>query len=142
MKNSRVPIYVCLFMSLMLGINSTPVFSCSCVVPPPPKTALRQATAVFSGKVLSVKLKNDQQLVKFEVDRIWKGVSDNTVLITTGLGSGDCGYNFSKGEKYLVYAYGEKGGNSFSTSICTRTTTLANAQKDLAELGDGRPAPR
>ena len=132
---------VCILVSAfgMLEMNTNIVFACSCVPLPPPIEHFKKATAVFSGKVIEIKkaklnIGNGmflQKRVKFDVAKSWKGVEKKTVLLFTGRGGGDCGYGFEKGESYLVYAFGK---DSLSTSICTRTRTLANAQEDLKAL--------
>lgn len=77
-------------------------------------TAKSEAAAVFSGRITGL----DDSTVKFGVERLWKGVpAEEIVLINTGAGKaggGDriissCAYNFRIGEKYLVYAYGSGG---------------------------------
>jgi hypothetical protein len=45
--------------------------------------------------------------VKFDVRERFKGAATPSVSIHTGFGSGDCGYAFSVGAAYLVYAYFE-----------------------------------
>lgn len=120
--------------------------ACSCMMPPPPPKALEQAAAVFSGKV--TKIEGDvtkQRTITIAVDQAWKGVETETVTLTTGPGGGMCGFGFQDGESYLVYAYrsGEKKDGPLSTSICTRTKTLANAKEDLDALGEGKePEPK
>ena len=68
----------------------------------------------------------------FEVEGLFKGALSSEVAVLTGIGRGDCGYQFQVGEKYLVYAYGKNG---LETNICTRTTNLSRADADLGELG-------
>ena len=87
----------------------------------------------------------------FVVEEGLKGISNQEVDVVTGGGGGDCGYHFKSGERYLVYAYGTErealsssmsrtviGGRSSSkqigaltTSICSRTQPLSQAQDDL-----------
>lgn len=73
---------------------------------------------------------------ELKVEKTYKGkVKTDTIEIYTGLGGGDCGYNFNIGEKYLVYGYIKsylnitnkkysypKGNKIFWTNICMRTT--------------------
>jgi hypothetical protein len=49
-----------------------------------------------------------------------------------GWGGGDCGYAFKLGQRYLVYAYREEGDKRLSTSICTRTRLIKEADDDFA----------
>lgn len=78
-------------------------------------------------------------MVHFEVLQIWKGIENSQVMITTGLGGGDCGFDFQVGQEYLVYAskstmYGEK---TLVAVICSRTSEISLAQGDLQILGEG-----
>jgi len=69
------------------------------------------------------------------VDRAWKGVVRDSVVIWTGTGSGDCGYPFQVNERYLVFAAAADSG-AFSTGICTLTQPLAAAGAYVRALGE------
>ena len=125
-------------------------FACTCASPYPTpslktqvRTALSEARAVFSGKVLEVT--DDPQalsvVVRLRVERVWKGSPGREVRLVTGRGGGDCGYSFEVGGSYLVYAY-ESGAGGLGTNICQRTARLSEAAKDLQVLGKGRGAAR
>jgi hypothetical protein len=46
---------------------------------------------------------------------------------------------FAVGESYLVYANDyDRATNEYGTSICTRTSPLANAEEDVKVLGSGK----
>ena len=137
-----VLIFLLLFCSFMVS-NSSSVSACSCAENPDVDVALEQSQAVFSGKVLGIQAKMGKgsygRLVHFEVMKTWKGIEDSQVMITTGLGGGDCGFDFQVGQEYLVYAsesdmYGEK---TLVAIICSRTTEISMAQGDLQILGEG-----
>jgi hypothetical protein len=70
---------------------------------------------------------------------VWKGVSSDSINITTAIGSGPCGYHFDVGQYYLIYAYGDPEGNinNLDTNFCTRTAPLDQAEADLVALGQG-----
>jgi hypothetical protein len=100
------------------------------------------ANAVFSGKVINVNTPvtgliggDDPVSVNFEVYKYWKGSPLKNILIRTGIGGGDCGYQFEEGREYLVYTF-ERDGVS-RTNICSGTKLLAQAEGDLAILSDG-----
>lgn len=119
-------------------------FACTCVPPRSPAEERERAAAVFSGKVLQIKRhKSAEDIfggveVVFRVDKAWKGARNRTVSVFTSSQSAACGYSFSKGHTYLVYASANSGGR-LSTSICSRTKRLKDAREDLDELGNGRP---
>lgn len=116
--------------------------ACSCAPSGPPCQSFWQADAVFSASVVSklviaidsgidLKRKEQQVAVKFLVEDVFRGsLGGNDIEIITGMGGGDCGYNFEKGKKYLVYAY--KSGNRLHAGICSRTRLLTEAAEDLA----------
>lgn len=115
--------------------RSNTVFACECTIPKPPDEALIESDTVFSGKVTGVYTDDSGMKISFDVDKAWKGISNDTVSAVTGLGSADCGYPFEEGKEYLVYTYG--GGESLYTSGCSRTKPLSEAEQDLKVLGVG-----
>jgi hypothetical protein len=136
-----------LFSSLLvfglLVCTQIDVLACGCDLPIPklsPKQqvnkARKTANAVFSGTVLEI-TKQPQDFyvsVRLLVENSWKGNIPKEVTITTGLGGGDCGYQFEVGKSYLIYANGSNE-NKLSTNICHRTKNLSESIQDLQILG-------
>ncbi|WP_369593192.1 hypothetical protein [Lysinibacillus pakistanensis] len=130
----------------MIGSFPSITSACSCADLPSVEEEFERSKAVFSGKVVDIKEKRSlkgytTKSVLFEVTNTWKGVEQSQIIITTGQGGGDCGYNFIKGEEYLVYAnesiiYEAK---SLVSSMCNRTRVLSSSQEDLEILGEGQP---
>jgi hypothetical protein len=131
----------CLTASIAI-LDSPKAFACSCATPSPSKE-FELSDAVFAGTVASIQQDNYFNSVHFDAERAWKGISDNTVTVTTASMGDSCGYDFEQGKEYLVYAYGEP----LKTSLCSRTQPVADAYIDLATLGQGyvpaqdQPAP-
>ncbi|MCB0324712.1 MAG: hypothetical protein KDD69_14115 [Bdellovibrionales bacterium] len=101
--------------------------------------ALKDATLVFVGRVEDQKesaFKKDQMEVKFTVFKRFKGFEEvpnnEYVLIHTPKDSAGCGYNFTNGFEYLVFATGTPA--HFRTNLCSRTEVLENAQLDQHRL--------
>lgn len=144
----------------MLAFAAGPVFACSCVqLPPRLKTAIDVAKwyaggsdAIFEGTVERVDIKwapedtpvggllpadMDQMpvllKVTFDVSRTYKGKVQRSATITTGVGHGDCGFEFRVGKSYLVYAYRDSSG-LLSTGICSATALLEESQANLSYL--------
>jgi hypothetical protein len=76
--------------------------------------------------------------VTFDMEESWKGVPEEPVVVHRYGHSPDCGFGFSVGEWYLVYAHrgGKVGDDPLETSICEGTKPLTDAEADLlAALG-------
>lgn len=131
--------------------------ACSCATPLSISSAVAQVNAVFEGQVSGIAdlqtflsplidevrywlgqpfsgalSPNYGNLVTFQVAQSWKGITTSTAQVRTGYGGGDCGYLFSVGAHYLVYARGATA--ELVTGICSRTTELARATADLSYL--------
>ena len=132
--------------ALIVAISPGPAYACSCARAPPLES-LEESAAVFSGKVIDVEgvpppgpvyelTPNPVVKVTIQVSKVWKGPSDETLVIRSGLDGAFCGIGrtFLIGEEYLVYAYASQEGSELWTGLCTRTTQLSNAQEDLAAL--------
>jgi len=120
--------------------------ACSCAELPTAAEELERSKAVFSGKVLDIKDKRSAdgyvtKSVRFKVTNTWKGVAQSQIIITTGQGGGDCGFNFTEGQEYLVYAYESDmyGSKALVTGICDRTNYMTSLKDDLSILGAGKP---
>ncbi|WP_088044277.1 hypothetical protein [Bacillus sp. EAC] len=129
-----------------LFLKPRATFACSCVKEQTVQKEFSQSKAVFSGKVIDIKTTKfsnpNYKKVLFEVSKTWKGITSSQVIIQTGLSGGDCGFNFNKGEIYIVYArnstmYGENY-KSLTTTICDRTKELSLSHEDLTILGEGK----
>jgi len=142
--NQRLKLLSIGSLALTLLSFSDTAFACTCRQPHLPCEAYGQAEAIFIGTVKELSwieeeekiddliIKRQRLVFRFSVDQAFRGVNGAQVPIITGLGGGDCGYSFKIGEQYLVYAsrdYRKK--EMFSTSICTRTRPVRNADEDL-----------
>lgn len=151
-------------------LNASEVLACRCIISlneslsDAVKNATQRSTMVFAGKVVGFeyrkgisnqfmetmqknsneKIDYETKIVKFEVEKWWKGdvakevflITDETKNSNGTFGSSTCGYHFKEGGSYLVYAYGKEG--KFHTDNCSRTRLLANTE-DLKILGEGKP---
>lgn len=134
-----VPLAITLTVWIM---SAASVLACSCMGNLPPCQAYGTTAAVFIGTPIDLKpttVKREgsgrmyeypQRVFVFRVDEGLRGVEGTSVQVTTGMGGGDCGYNFQIGERYIVYA-GFDADSILSTSICTRTRRLSEAGEDL-----------
>jgi hypothetical protein len=124
--------------------------------------AWKRADAIFEGKVESVelgwKLKEAQigdviptvatdldqdgpvLLVLLEVLHSYRGVQQKAMRLSTGLGGGDCGFDFEVGKQYRVYAFKDEAGE-LSTDICSGTALLEKNRRNSADPHGKRVAP-
>ena len=73
---------------------------------------------------------------------MWKGDVHEDMYVTTPPTGGSCGFTFTEGEEFILYAHDspyEDGG--YTVSICSRTALLSQAQADIEAFGEG-DAPR
>ncbi|MBL8206761.1 MAG: hypothetical protein JNM09_21190 [Blastocatellia bacterium] len=144
MKPHRFTFALILATCGMLSFSQA-VNACTCASPRTVCEAFGSATAVFVGKAIGAKYSqpykdktgNNQTYlggeIYFDVQEVFSGVKgQKRVTIHSGMGGGDCGKAFIKGETYLLYAYGKT--DSLSTSICTRTRFIADANEDVDYL--------
>ena len=156
--------------AVILGVTLIPVrvFGCTCAAPTAPvKTtselgAWKRADAIFEGKVESVelgwKLKEAQigdviptvvsdldqdspvLLVSLEVLHSYRDVQQKAMRLSTGLGGGDCGFDFEVGKQYRVYAFKDEAGE-LSTNICSGTALLEKNRRNSADPPGKHVAP-
>jgi hypothetical protein len=55
---------------------------------------------------LSTTLGYEHRLVTIRIGRVYRGDAEGRVTVLTGVGTGDCGFDFENGRTYLVYARG------------------------------------
>ena len=128
--------------------NPAQVHACKCAEPGSACEELDESSAVFAGRVVSVRhsydpdatsySSQDHTTVGFEVSTVWKGTVHAEMYVTTPPTHGSCGVPFVEGEEYIVYgrdsAYADDG---YTVHICSRTALLSEAQADLDTLGAG-----
>jgi hypothetical protein len=142
----KAPAYM--FVILTIQVAARGAFACSCPTPGPPCQAAWNADAVFSGTAMSIQeIDNDSlgppyksRLVTFSVQRGYVNGPSGTIDIVTGMGGGDCGYQFKIGGQYLVYASKSFTSDRLTAGICSRTKPLAEAADDIRYLTTIGPA--
>jgi hypothetical protein len=143
MLRARIAGRARLFLALGISLATIPaVWACSCAPPPPPDQALKNAVAVFLGKVVDIEVDqaNYKKTVTLDVERWWKGGDAGRIQVITSLDGASCGYGFQKDGRYLVYAHG-RGNNEklWGVSLCSRTANALQPQvaQDMKVLGEG-----
>ena len=72
--------------------------------------------------------------VRFELLERFAGPEGDSFELFTGIGKGDCGVGFKKGDSVLVFAGRNSPSGRWATSICSRNQSVRSAGKDLATL--------
>ena len=93
------------------------------------------------ANVLSMTLRGAHRSVSFRVLRAYRGQATGTVIVLTGTGLGDCGFDFETGKQYLIYADAIDGVDLF-TSICTGTSPMEQAGPALDFSEEKIPHPK
>ncbi len=141
---------IVLLSASWLLIGSDEALACTCA-PTTPSERFADSEFVFSGVSIArslfyspyahhLELSNEfhnssEGIYVFKVNTVWKGQPYEYVYLRT-THRHPCGSGFTLGEEYLVYAL---TAESVSSSICSRTGLLAEAQEDLEWLGEGQP---
>ena len=135
-------IVLALVIVSLLVVTPTAVYACSCASPGPPEAEMARSTAVFAGKVTEIAARDwlvisstDPVKVTFQVSEVWKGPVRTTLTARTARSDISCGYAFTVGDEYLVYANGSE--MDLELFLCSRTAPLATAVSDLIVLGAG-----
>ena len=135
-------------VGLLFFIPVRQAAACSCESSGPSCQNYFHVDAVFSGTVTSISEVPDPDApplrpnefriprsvrVEFALSRAFRGDLTGATTSVTTAGSGPaCGFTFTVGEQYLVYAYRPKDGSGLTVSRCSRTRLLAKAAEDLA----------
>ena len=145
---------VLVFMACLL-LGARTAAACDCVGPRG-RAALANANVAFSGKVIKIIYVDNREqtnpeprvIVTFRVYRVWKGQAKRKITLHTVLNKVTCnGYSFKEGKEYLVFAHANdseaakmfpKAKNTLGVNTCGGTFPLADAQRDVKELGSGK----
>ena len=110
---------------------NNPVLACECYKRNDFEQEFSFSKAILVGEVVEIDQSKPDAIVTFKVEKMWKGAKSETIVVRTNNQGKTCGFIFTRGEKYLVYAYEE---GALRTSICTRTREVKSAAEDLKEL--------
>ena len=144
-------------------------FACTCGGPhlPSGKNSMRdlaiaqvngngQAQTIFEGTVerqeigsgpigpprsaMSMTPSGVHRIVSVRATKVYRGATQQIFTVITGLGYGDCGFDFRTGQSYLVFATQIESGTYF-TSICNGTKLLEESGPVLRFLRGEAPNP-
>ena len=145
---------ILLLLALHCNTATLPASACTCItgrasVKSRVRDELRRYDAVFVGSVTSFtdtllpflpeapqsRIRVRKAVVRLELS--WKGPVSDSLVIWTGMGSGDCGYPFEIGERYLVFAIATDS-TRLSAHTCSLTQPFEGAGEYIKALGDPR----
>ena len=124
---------------ILVTIGLVRAGACTCVPGPSAEEAFREAKAVFIGRVVKLEILPSRRFMgddgiecvlevfeAFKGEALAAGPKERRVFVVrTGNGGGDCGFPFTLGALYLVYASGD---GVLETDICTRTKESRKAE--------------
>ena len=100
-----------------------------------PCEAYWSASAVFVGRVETIKRVGTTRLLSFTVLDGLRGVTASTLEVSTAPAGDRCSLPFRTGHEYIVYAVRSEGG-ALTTSRCLGTRDVEDAGADLAYARD------
>jgi len=104
------------------------------------KQELKTGSMGAPGNAMSMTTSGAHRAVYMRVLRSYRGQVSDTVIVLTGMGDADCGFDFETGNQYLVYADRIDAGHLF-TSICAGTSPSERAGPALRYLRGEKPTP-
>lgn len=131
-----------IFLIVLLGSSlayTKPAYACSCAMSEGEFdwSLKNYEGSVFTGTVQNVLENNNtngasERPVTFEIIDNFKNATGKTVTVYTSISSSSCGYNFSTGQQYLVYASNVNG--KLSTGLCSGNKPLSQASYEVDHL--------
>jgi hypothetical protein len=112
-------------MFLMIGflnLNISNAFACQCSYFGNIDSEIENSDYILTAKIIEKLDSIYPAYYKIEVEKIWKGDTKYTLILTTGTGGGDCGMTFQIDSVYLIY--GKKKNDYLYTNRCSRTIEL------------------
>jgi hypothetical protein len=126
-------------------VGVAPAYACKCAPPGAPCAEYWRASAVFAGTVREIRPVQARPGilgVRFDVDQRGRGVSSNTMVVESAPQNGvNCGYTFTVGQRYFVYAQRAPGGE-LTTGMCSGNKLATAAAADLAFIKEVTGPPR
>lgn len=146
------------FTLIFLAAATGSAFGCLCIGPDNAKEAKGWAGAVFTGEIIAFEREGDNGLYTFKVERVWKGVSEEKIVLVDQMYQSSCDSGLKLGQRYIIFASYEsfnprtekieylsldKDGKPRPViDVCSWSTNLANPEvnkKILRKIGKGRP---
>ncbi len=113
--------------TILFFISFTTGYACTCInLGKIDQKQFNEYDLIATGEILAVDFGEHTQKIEVGIHEVFKGkISKMTIVLSSSSQSGMCGIFPKVGEKWLIYAYGANA--EFSTSLCTRTQNMTNA---------------
>lgn len=119
----------------ILGLWPAAADACKCFTGPEACSGIAEADAIFEATVASIETRSrslpdstvthQERVVRLRDVRGWRGrVAD---VVVTGIGGGDCGYDFQVGVRYVIVGDRNESDGLVRTGVCSMTSPLAQA---------------
>lgn len=122
---------ILLFFIVASTFTSENVLACSYDYIPSVYQSYSNASFVFVGKPIELKIVDGQRIYRFETIEIFKGSEKLEVEINNGYVENMCDSGFTIGESYLIYAGGKDEKNLFTGNFASLNEPLINAQDQI-----------
>ncbi len=131
-------------LAMILGVAgyADPVLGCSCLGNVGVGQHFMDAKVVFVGRATMIGLDvlppnkhrptREVTVVRFDVEKWYKGGRGKSVVVQTGMGGGDCGEDFRVGRSYVIFASGKR--HHLATGICSGNMAYYVESPEVAEL--------
>lgn len=121
-----VPFFLLAFaISLFASGSVRIVYACSCASLSPSQQ-YQMADVVFTGTITGINVPSgplvnsaSPEQVTFDVSSVQKGSLGRTIVVSTSMSQGTCGYPFQVGRQYTVYT--QSVGGQLETGLCAGT---------------------
>jgi len=145
--------YLYLFITLSIIVNLTMITPsaafnvCRCEEEQPLEVQKKRAYSIFAGRVKHIRrdLTPHRNIIRFDVYASWKRIRNEEItvyssardMVSLYYDGISCGYNFKKGQDYLVFTWRAKNRHGpANVNRCTGTNILALATEDWQALGE------
>jgi hypothetical protein len=124
-------------LALVMMGHTPGAWACSCLETTTART-FKSADVVFVGTAQasedsntgSVQSSDDPILWTFGVQSVQKGTARSVVQVTSARGDSSCGFEFTIGKRYQVFA--EQTSTGLTTGICSGTVALTAGAKPFS----------
>ncbi|MEO3867558.1 hypothetical protein ABGB18_01870 [Nonomuraea sp. B12E4] len=133
-------------VAALVTATSTAAHACKCAEMTPAQ-AVGNAKAVFTGTVTAARVSDSRPVgsravYTFRADHVYKGTPAAEFTVATNVESAACGYAFTQGTRYLVFATSSNGivsGTGLSSGSCAGNRPVAQGTGPLRPTEERPP---